>query len=110
MQTPEEFDIDVVGDDDVLVLALRGELDLETVAAVQGALDRHRLMTQRAIVLDLRGLQFIDSSGINFLVQLWRHRGDVTVAFVAPPADVGRVLDISGVRALLPWLDDPGAV
>jgi stage II sporulation protein AA (anti-sigma F factor antagonist) len=105
MQTPE-FHIDVVGDTDLLVLALRGELDLSTVAEVHEALADHESPAHRAIVIDLSALQFIDSSGINFLIRLWRDRPD-GVAFVAPADDVGRVLDIAGVRALLPWVDDP---
>jgi len=105
MEAPN-FHVDVEDDGTLLVLRLHGELDLMSVAAVERTIDRHP--DHRALVVDLRDLQFMDSSGLRLIVEL-RARADGTeVAFVAPPERVGRVLDMTGVRSRLTWVSEPG--
>jgi anti-sigma B factor antagonist len=105
MQTPE-FHIHVADDGALLTLALTGELDLNTVDKVQEALAAHHSGRQ-ALVIDLSGLTFMDSSGINLMVNLWNRRDGTAVAFVAPGDEVARALEISGVKELLTWVADP---
>jgi len=57
-------------DGERVVVELRGELDLDTVEAVREAVHEHRAQGTRTIVLDLRELAFIDSSGLRLLLQL----------------------------------------
>ncbi len=54
---------------DVLILSLRGELDLATSALLQRELDAAEAARPVRLVVDLSGLEFIDSSGLNTLVQ-----------------------------------------
>ena len=75
------------------VVALRGELDLVDAAAVAAALaavaDR-----EPQIIVDLAGLEFIDSSGVTALARgrrrAWRAGGDLVLA--APQQQALRVL------------------
>jgi anti-anti-sigma factor len=101
-----DFHIDVRDGGSLLVLALHGELDLATVDDVSAAIDEHGA-NRRAVVLDLRGLTFMDSSGINLLVRLHARRDGAPVAFVAPTELVGQTLDVTQVRRHLTWVESP---
>jgi anti-anti-sigma factor len=99
------FRVDVEDDGTLLVLRLHGELDLMSVPTVEETVDRHR--GRQAVVVDLRDLEFMDSSGLRMIIEL-RNRSDGTpVSFVAPGERVGRVLDMTGVRSKLTWVEDP---
>jgi anti-sigma B factor antagonist len=51
----------------VAVIALHGELDLASAALLDAEVDRPEVMSARDVVLDLRDLQFIDSTGLRTL-------------------------------------------
>ncbi|MGN6189394.1 MAG: STAS domain-containing protein [Conexibacter sp.] len=57
-------------DGDRTIVAVQGELDLDTVEAVRREVEQLREQAVRSIVLDLRELAFIDSSGLRLLLQL----------------------------------------
>lgn len=78
-----------------------GELDLATVAQVEAALAS--LEEPRRVVIDLRGLTFIDSSGIHLLVRWQAHAtaANFALEMIDGPACVTRTLDLTGVRQLL---------
>jgi anti-anti-sigma factor len=65
------FEITVVGtpDPDQVCVRLKGELDIATAPVVR---DRVAELKRRGhhLVLDLRGLSFIDSSGLNLVLRL----------------------------------------
>jgi anti-sigma B factor antagonist len=67
---PQDFDVEVRRSGATAHIVLEGELDLESVPAVERLLERLREDQARHLVLDLRGLRFIDSSGLNLLLQL----------------------------------------
>jgi anti-anti-sigma factor len=102
------WELSVAVDGDSARIVARGELDLETAAELDAALCRLEA-TARTITVDLRGLTFMDSSGVNLLV---RHveiaeRDRVELSIVAPRPAVARVLDLAGVTHLLPLVDAP---
>jgi anti-anti-sigma factor len=101
-----DFHIDVSDRGSLLVLALHGDLDLATTDDVRAAIAQHGA-ERKAVVLDLRGLTFMDSSAINLLVRLHAQRDGTRVAFVAPPDAVGQTLDLTQVRRHLTWVDTP---
>jgi anti-sigma B factor antagonist len=101
------FDIGVEDDGTSLVLRLFGELDLATVPLVDDAVRRHG-REREGLVVDLRGLDFMDSSGLRLMIELQRLDG-VEVAFVAPGERVARLFDITGVRSMLRWVAEPAA-
>lgn len=87
-----------------VVLHLRGDLDLASVdelqAAVRGALDGHGGAN---LVLDLRELRFVDSSGVRVVLDLRGERlaaGGRLVLRAAGPA-VRRVLSLMALDQLL---------
>jgi len=99
------FRVDVEADDGVLVLRLHGELDLATVPAVEEAVECH--LDGRALVVDLGELSFMDSSGVRLIVELGARHSETPVAFMPPGDRVGRLLDMTGVRAKLTWVSEP---
>jgi anti-sigma B factor antagonist len=58
--------------DGQVVVALRGELDVVDAASVAAALSAVAARAH-AIILDLAGLEFIDSSGVAALVRARKH-------------------------------------
>lgn len=95
---------------DVLHLKLTGELDLGNLLELTTALPD--LAPGDTLVVDLRELEFIDSSGIHVLMRLDTdaRRGGWSVALVRAPATVQRVLDICRLSDRMRTVDSPGDI
>jgi anti-anti-sigma factor len=95
-------------DGDVHTICLTGELDLASAADVQRELERVEATDAAAIVIDLAGLSFMDSTGVRLLINAHvRSRNDSDrLTLLRGPAAVQRILELSGVEALLPFADD----
>jgi anti-sigma B factor antagonist len=99
-------------DDRRVVFAPRGELDLATApdfeAAIADALDGGK-----PVVIDLRELEFMDSSGVRVLITAHARAGDhaerLTLVRPAPGGTVERILEIAGVEQALKMVDEAGA-
>jgi stage II sporulation protein AA (anti-sigma F factor antagonist) len=94
-------------EDGVHAIRLFGELDLATAAEAQRELERAEATDAEAIVLDLSGLTFIDSTGVRLLVAAnARSRADANrLSVVRGQQPVQRVLELCGVVELLPFAD-----
>ena len=85
-------------DDRRRMLLVSGEIDLANVdRLVEAAVG---VPGDGPLRLDLRGVTFIDSTGIRGLVEIARVKGEVVL--VAPRRSVRRVLDLVGLHASLP--------
>ncbi len=71
--SPARSAVDVQWRSDVAIMRPLGELDIATVETLRAALDGVR-EDRGALVLDLRGLSFMDSTGLHLLVALHRSR------------------------------------
>lgn len=82
---------------DRVTLQVHGELDLSTSDAVEREVQELRGRGARAIVLDLRALAFIDSSGLRLLLQLDAEaRADgFELAIAAGDGPVRRLLELT---------------
>lgn len=100
------MDIDREGD--VYTVCPFGELDLATVEELERELLRAEASDADAIVVDLSGLSFMDSSGVRMLLEASaRSRADACrLSLLRGVAAVERVLQISGVQDKLPFADD----
>ena len=88
------------------VLALFGELDLasaRTVEAELTSLEAAALLVR--LVIDLRSVTFIDSSGLRLVIEASRRAETAAhrLALLRPPDRVFRAFQISGVDTLLPF-------
>jgi anti-sigma B factor antagonist len=86
-----------------LVVVPTGELDIASADAVRSEADRRN--PDDELVLDLRGLTFVDTSGIQLLVELQRAARDEGFALriVRARAQVHRVFEIAGLEEVLPF-------
>ena len=109
---PPPFAIDVAEQDERTLLTLSGELDLATVGELEAAL-ASRLDAGENVVVDLRGLAFMDSSGVRALVGAHQaaQECDGSLVIVRPPqgSEVDRVIDVSGIATALGMVDEPPA-
>ena len=84
-------------------LLLRGELDLTGAPRIEEHVQSALLDGTGAFVLDLSGLTFMDSSGVNTLLRarslLGREQRDLVL--ICPPGPVRRVLELIGVVDVL---------
>lgn len=104
------FTVDVQQRDDVAIVQPQGELDLATIDTLRAALDG--LGQPGRLVLDLRGLSFIDSTGLRLLVALHRRaqRDGFQLTLVAPAAPADLAIQVSGLDQALPFVTADVAV
>ena len=91
------------------VIALRGELDLAGAAALEQELARLEAESPPTVVLDLRGVGFMDSSGLRLIAvsaQRAQARGR-RLALVPGAEQVMRVFEITRMRERLDFVEDP---
>jgi len=86
---------------DRVVVAVEGELDLATVGIVEREVDELYGSGWKRVVLDLRDVAFIDSTGLRLLIRLdGRARGGGRgFAIVEGDGSVRRLLALTGLGA-----------
>ncbi len=93
------------------LVALRGELDLVTVSKVATVIDEldPQAGGLRHLVLDLRGLTFIDVPALHELLRQheFARNNRHNLAVVRGSAPIQRVLELTGVGEMLVLVDDP---
>ena len=72
MGSPSGFSARLERQNGVARLALDGELDIDTVPVLKERLAEIDQREAEATMLDLRGLTFIDSSGLAVILQAWK--------------------------------------
>jgi anti-sigma B factor antagonist len=115
MSDLEPFAVEVQRRGHVTIVQPRGELELATVETLRSTLDAAIAETLRAaldgmengarLVLDLRGLSFIDSSGLHLLVALDQRaqRDGFQLTLLAPAAPIDRAIQLCGLDQILPF-------
>lgn len=99
----EPFRCDVDPDRDSVFVRPVGELDLATAPSVEAQLDELVAAGFTSFVLDLRGVRFLDSSGLR-LVLSWGANGGadgLDLRVIPGPPQVQRVFEVAGVTDLL---------
>ena len=98
------FSVDVRARDEAVDVRLAGDLDMAATFRLEPELDRLLDAGVREIVLDLGGVNFVDSSGLGLLVATYdRARGTHTrMALVSPRPEIRRVFQIAGLDDVLP--------
>ena len=98
-------------DDEMVRLVLAGEFDLSNAAQVEDALKEIERERPALLVLDLRELTFMDSTGLRVMVSAdARARDDSRrLAVVQGPESVHRVFRITGLDDHLDIVETPEA-
>ncbi len=110
MEAVEPFAIDVDERDDRVVVVPRGELDMASAPELEQTV-LPRLQDGGWVVLDLRSLDFIDSSGLRVVVGAHRsaegHGGRFTCVRGTPGTTVHRIVEIAGIDTVIEMVDTP---
>jgi anti-sigma B factor antagonist len=90
-------------------LALGGELDLVSSPALEQALDAAAESDAELIIVDLRGLEFMDSTGLHALVKAQHRLEDMgrRFALVRGGDSVQRLFELTGVSDGLTIVESP---
>ena len=91
------------------VIGVSGELDLASIPALQEELDRVAASDSEMLIIDLRGLDFMDSTGLSVLVRAHQRAEEQgrQLAMVKGPQQVQRLLSLTGVADRLTLVDSP---
>ncbi|MDP1847566.1 MAG: STAS domain-containing protein [Solirubrobacteraceae bacterium] len=104
-----DFDLRVVRSDSRLHIAPVGELDIATAPQLEEAISKATSEPVAELVLDLRELTFMDSTGLRTLAQanLKAEQAGTALSIWRGSRQIERVLEISGLGPLLPLADAP---
>ncbi len=94
------------------VIALSGEIDLAAVDGVETAMATTVSSQPEILVLDLRNVDFLDSSGLRVVLRLDREQREAgkRLAVVRGGRRVARVLELTGAERQLEMVDDPAEI
>jgi anti-anti-sigma factor len=106
---PPQFSIAVSRTGRRAVVALSGELDLAVEPELTATLEDVVATGESIVVVDLRALTFIDSTGIRALIEAKRRctTAHCPLYLVNGPPEVRSVLALCGVEERFALLDDP---
>ena len=106
---PTGFSISISDRDGRAVVVIRGELDLATAPDLEAAI-KSRLDDGQDVVVDLRELEFMDSTGLRVLVAAHARVEGTEQRFLIvrplPGASIERILAVAGVERVLDLIDD----
>jgi len=93
-----ELELEPSSSDDGAAVVVKGEIDMSTASQLRDLLNGLVDSGSTRILLDCRGLEFLDSSGIGVLVAVRARLGNTgSLTLQAPPAHVRKVLEVTGV-------------
>jgi anti-sigma B factor antagonist len=92
------FNVRSEQEDGVFVVAVEGELDMNTAPQLERALEN----VGGAVLIDLSSCEFIDSTGIALIVRSWQQLDGDGFALCGVGNQVERVLEITGLASTIP--------
>ena len=101
------FRVDVAPGCDEIVVGAIGELDLHSAPVLEEEVSRLRVGGHERVVVDLSGVEFIDSTGLRLLIGLHRaaQREGRAITLVPGPRQVQRIFELTATDALFHWRD-----
>lgn len=102
--------LETYGERGETVLVLRGELDLEHAHAFEEAVARTCDGSPRSLVLDIAGLDFVDSTGLRAILaaKALCEQRSCAFALTQPTHAVKRLFELTGVLSHLPCREQNG--
>ena len=105
---PQPFSYEVESDpSDTTILRLHGELDMGSSSQLAEVMQRLQHGGARKIVVDLRGLSFLDSMGLSALLEAHRagQDGHHEVSFIRGQRSIQRVFAVTEMDKRVEWVD-----
>jgi anti-anti-sigma factor len=103
------LNVDTESADGQARISLSGELDISSAARVEDELSSLQAQSPKMLVLDLRELEFMDSTGLRLIVRADEaaRAGGTRFVIVRGPEAVQRVFQIVGLDTRLEMADAP---
>jgi anti-sigma B factor antagonist len=103
------FRVEVRAEDHATVITVSGELDLASSPALEEELERVAQSDAEVVVVDLRELEFMDSTGLSVLVRAHQRAAEQgrRLGLVNGSQQVQRLLRLTGVSERLTLADTP---
>lgn len=103
------FSVQTRNGNHAVVIGVTGELDLASSPALERELERGVASQAEVVVVDLRQLEFMDSTGLSVLVRAHQRATENGQRFgiVRGPQQVQRLLSLTGVADRLTLADSP---
>lgn len=103
------FEVELRERDQAVIIGVTGELDLASSPALEQELDRRVNSGVESVIVDLRQLEFMDSTGLSVLVRAHQRAVEAgrRFAVVRGPQQVQRLLSLTGVADRLTLVDSP---
>jgi anti-anti-sigma factor len=94
---------------DVALIVVTGELDIASAPELEQTLEQIHPERTKLVIVDLRELEFMDSTGLNTIVRAHRRLAecDCELTLVKGPPQVQRLLDLTGVADRLRLVAEP---
>ncbi len=107
----QTLEVRTVSTNDAVHLSLSGELDLASADKLERELESAE-PGANVLVLDLRELSFIDSSGLRLVLVAAKRAGEAgrRLVLVRGPREVDRVFQVTGTSEQLEFIEDPAEV
>lgn len=104
-----QFSVKVRRDGAAAVVVVSGELDLASGPELEGQLDQLAGPDTKLVVVDLRQLDFMDSTGLSIIVRAHQRLAGqgCEMGLVRGSQQVQRLLDLTGVAERLRLVDSP---
>jgi len=103
------FDVTVANEAGATIVALTGELDIAAAPSLEERLETIFSDAPARLIFDLRGLEFIDSTGLSVLVKANQRAEIAGVPFglAGGGTQVRRLLSLTGIEDRLTVADEP---
>lgn len=94
---------------DVALIAVSGELDIASAPELDQALEQIHPELTKLVIVDLRELEFMDSTGLSIIVHAHQRLAerDCELTLIKGPPQVQRLLDLTGVAERLRVVAEP---
>jgi anti-sigma B factor antagonist len=87
------------------VVSACGEIDMSSAPMLRAVLDTAIENGARRLVVDLQGVLFMDSTGLNLLIAELRRLGPRSICVVARQTNILRLFEITGITTVIPVFD-----
>ena len=94
--------LEITSDTSHWTVQAMGEIDLSNADVLQQAIERAWIAAAEMVTIDLRGVDFIDLSGVRVIVSA-RDRLDGRLRLLKGPKPVQSVFRLTGAEAALPF-------
>jgi anti-sigma B factor antagonist len=101
----EQITFEITTTDRYAVVAVTGEIDISSAPRMRETIESVVEGGPPQLIVDLGGVEFMDSSGLNTLIAAVRHMGPESLRVVATHPHIRRIFSITGTDKVIPVFD-----